>query len=276
MSDPVSRALAHVRGLASNDPNPVEYPVTINFHPDLRVRGASMIDLLARDGLYRSQFETGVSNGGLTAHPGGDRWVWESRTFGRAYDGADPAVRPKYGALNHRRDPVGGSRRFGSCHLRLRRHVLNRTTFCYPDSVFQPKDFGIEAASQLVALAEANRFRLDPVLDNYVEAHLHGELCLSKDVEAVVLDPSYRGTSIEASARTLECPVEWHDGFQLDIEQGEDCERYRGRVAADALGRVAVRGVVTPAVLGSARDDTLDYQTAKWVWHCVARLGRDT
>ncbi|NHA69386.1 DUF3626 domain-containing protein [Phycicoccus sp. CMS6Z-2] len=47
--------------------------VTLNFHPD-RVAGAGLtIDALARDGVYRSQFETGTSAGGLTAHPGGDR-----------------------------------------------------------------------------------------------------------------------------------------------------------------------------------------------------------
>ncbi|WP_425584256.1 hypothetical protein [Streptosporangium album] len=31
-----------------------------------------------------SQFVTGTGNGGLTAHPGGDRWRWESRIFARA------------------------------------------------------------------------------------------------------------------------------------------------------------------------------------------------
>jgi Protein of unknown function (DUF3626) len=32
---------------------------------------------MADDGVYRSRFETGRSNGGLTAFPGGDRWRWE-------------------------------------------------------------------------------------------------------------------------------------------------------------------------------------------------------
>ncbi|MFD6794081.1 MULTISPECIES: DUF3626 domain-containing protein [Prauserella salsuginis group] len=32
-----------------------------------------MIQSLAADNVYRSQFTTGVSNGGLTAFPGGDR-----------------------------------------------------------------------------------------------------------------------------------------------------------------------------------------------------------
>ncbi|KVS34959.1 hypothetical protein LGN07_00200 [Burkholderia cepacia] len=45
------------------------------------------------------------------------------------------------------------------------------------------------------------------------------------------------------------------------------------RRAADAIERIAVDRIVTPAVLGRARDGTLDYQTAKWVWHCMARFG---
>ena len=32
-------------------------------------------------------------------------------------------------------------------------------------------------------------------------------------------------------------------------------------------------GLVTPAILWRARDRLLDYQTAKWVWHCIARYG---
>lgn len=44
-------------------------------------------------------------------------------------------------------------------------------------------------------------------------------------------------------------------------------------VAADAIEHIAVDRIVTPAVLGRARDGTLDYQTAKWVWHCMARFG---
>jgi hypothetical protein len=64
--------------------------------------------------VYRSQFETGTSNGGLTAHPGGDRWSWESRIFAGAYDDAPSAERPKYGSLNFPRRATGGAPRFGS------------------------------------------------------------------------------------------------------------------------------------------------------------------
>ncbi|WP_425413812.1 DUF3626 domain-containing protein [Ruania albidiflava] len=64
-----------------------------------------MLESLAADGVYRSQFATGISNGGLTAHPGGDRWRWESRLFAGRYDHSHPHERPVYGAWNRRGDP---------------------------------------------------------------------------------------------------------------------------------------------------------------------------
>jgi hypothetical protein len=87
--------------------------VTLNFHPDRLVSGVPILETMARDGVYRSQFETATSNGGLSAHPGGDRWLWESRLFGSAYDAAPAGERPKYGSLNFRDRSTGGSPRFG-------------------------------------------------------------------------------------------------------------------------------------------------------------------
>src|SRR5215470_4233932 len=102
MDDPYARALAHVTALATGDPIDPASRVTLHFHPDRTAGGEPILERMARDGGYRSQFETGTSNGGLTAYPGGDRWRWESRMFGGAYDDGPAAVRPKYGSLNVR------------------------------------------------------------------------------------------------------------------------------------------------------------------------------
>ena len=80
------RAIAHVAARSEGGPIDPALRVTLNFHPDRRVGEVPILQAMALDGLYRSQFETGTSNGGLTAHPGGDRWSWESRIFGNAYD----------------------------------------------------------------------------------------------------------------------------------------------------------------------------------------------
>ncbi len=269
----VERALTHLRQFSAPARDGAAHPITLNFHPDIGVAGSTVIQLLARHGTYRSQFETGTSSGGLTAYRGGDRWNWESRIFGGAYDDGDPSLRPKYGALNYRADPVGGSRRFGSAHFRLAPHVRSRASFCYPDSHWQPSDFAVGDAGPLIAMAKANSRDLDAWLDNYIEAHVHGPLHIGEDVDALVLDPSFRGTTIEDVAGSLGCRVEWHDGFRLPLERIDDCEQFRGPDAASAIAQIAENEIVTPEILWRARDRRLDYQTAKWVWHCMARYG---
>lgn len=272
MADLVERVVQHVRSRSTGGPIPPDIPITLNFHPDVVLSGRTTIERLASEGVYQSQFETGTSNGGLTAYVGGSRWLWERHLFGMAYDEADGSFRPKYGALNYRGDPVGGSRRFGSCHIRLKPHMMGRTTFCYPDSHMQPEHFGVADSMALIALAERNEQGLD-LLDDYIEAHVHGPLLMAEDVAAVVLDPSYRGTGVEAAAYRLPCKVEWHSGFRMVANNLTDCEVYRGAKAAKTLTQLLVDDAVTPFDIGAARASGLDPQLAKWAWHCVARFG---
>jgi hypothetical protein len=91
---------------------------------------------LLADGTYRSQFETGLSSGSRTAHPGGERDEWERVLFGGAYHapGVSAAERPCYGALALIDHPDGPAPRFGSCYLVLRPQVLQRTTFTFAGS----------------------------------------------------------------------------------------------------------------------------------------------
>ncbi|WP_432564294.1 DUF3626 domain-containing protein [Kineococcus sp. SYSU DK003] len=271
---PADRALAHVRARARGRPLPAGLRVTVHFHPDRRVRDGTDRSTLRRlldDGTYLSQFATGTSNGGLTAHPGGDRWNWESRLFGAAYDDAPAGERPVYGSLDHRHRAAGGSVRFGSAHLRLRPQVLARTTFCFPDSADHPVDLGVAERCDLTALADAGG---RDVLDDYVEAHVHGGVVLARDVEALVLDPCHRGSPVEELARRFPAPVEWHHGFVLS--RGDfarpDVAAFRG--AATARVGASLGPLVDAAVIGAATwTGELDEQVLKRVWHCVARFG---
>lgn len=270
---PQERAIAHVAARAEGDPIDPSHRVTLHFHPDRLVAGRPILEAMARDGRYRSQFETGTGNGALTAHPGGSRWRWESRIFGGAYDDADASARPKYGALNFRGHAHGGSARFGSAHLRLRPEALGRTTFCYPDSVFEPTNFGVlTRASPLLALALAHT-TADP-LDDYIEAQVHGPLVLARDIEALVLDPCYRDTEVERAAGRLGCPVEWHPGFRLRTDTLQRHPEYRGPEHV-ALGMSLAReGELTPRILGDAsRTGLHDEQALKRLWHYLARFG---
>jgi hypothetical protein len=274
------RALAHVAAKASGGPADPSWRVTLNFHPDRLISLAGqpvpILEAMARDGRYRSQFETGTSNGGLFAHLGRDglRWQWESRIFAGAYDDAPAADRPKYGALNFRNRTVGGSPRFGSAHLRLAAHAMARTTFCYPDSVFEPELFGVAGnVTDLVRAAEEDD--QDP-LDDYIEAQLHGAIDLGTDVEALVLDPCYRGTPIEGLAARLGCPVEWHSGFVLAVDVLNGHSDYRGQQFVDLGAELARDGWLNPAIIGDAsRTGRYDEQALKRVWHYLARFGNE-
>jgi hypothetical protein len=248
--------------------------ITLHFHPDRLVGERLLLDVLADDGVYRSQFETGTSNGGLTAYPGGDRWRWESRIFGGAYDDRPGVERPKYGSLNFRRRRIGGSPRFGSAYLRLAPHVSARATFCYPDSVYAPQSFGVaDRVSALIELAQTDHS--DP-LDDYVEAHVHGAVDLTRDVEALVLDPCYRQTAVASAAGRLGCPVEWHDGFTLSVTELRRNPSYRGPEFVKLGLSLAQDGQLTPEIIGAAsRTGKYDQQALKRVWHYVARFGTD-
>lgn len=254
-------AIEHVAALSSGPPMDPDLRVDLHFHPDRALAE------IVRDGVYRSQFETGTSNGGLTAHPGGDRWRWESRLFGGVYDEAPAARRPKYGALNHRRRPEGGAIRFGSAHLRLTADTLTRTTFCYPDSVFEPVHFGVAERMSLIELAEADDRDL---LDDYVEAHVHGPVRLDRDVEAIVLDPCFRGTAVEDLAGELPCAVEWHRGFRLPVR--DLTADYRGAEVVELGRRLAVDGFLDARIIGRARGHEHP-RLVKVLWHHVARFG---
>jgi hypothetical protein len=268
---PQEQALRHVAALSAGGPVDAQLRMTLNFHPDRPAQDQPILLQLAADGCYRSQFVTGTSNGGLTAYPGGDRWRWESRIFGGAYDQAPPGDRPVYGALNFRRKPAGAAPRFGSAHFRLTAETLVRSTFCYPDSFLEPSDFGVASAMALIELAEADR---QEPLDDYIEAQVHGPVRLSADVEALVLDPNYSGTAVETAARRLGCPVEWHDGFRLSVAEVRRHPGYRGQEYVDLGAEIAIDGYLDPVIIGAAAcTGRYDPQALKKVWHYLARFG---
>ncbi|RDI56136.1 uncharacterized protein DUF3626 [Nocardia mexicana] len=263
--------MRHVAALSSGDPLDPRLRLTMNFHPDRMVGDRPILLRMIEDGVYRSQFVTGTSNGGLTAHSGGERWRWESRIFAGAYDHVAAAERPVYGSLNFRSNPAGGAPRFGSSYFRLAAGTLTRATFCYPDSSTEPSNFGVAAAFSLIELAEADD--LD-VLDGHIEAQIHGPVRLDRDVEALVLDPSYRDTAVQDAAHQLPCPLEWHPGFRLSVGQLCHHPDFRGQQYVDLGVEIAVDGWLDPRIVGdAARTGRYDPQDLKKVWHYLARFG---
>ncbi|UVI32913.1 DUF3626 domain-containing protein [Paenibacillus spongiae] len=237
--------------------------VTVNFHPDrVLPSGITVIEGLLREGRYRSQFETFVSNGSRTAYPGGDRDRWEELLFGGAYHTPDVPhdERPKYGALNIMNYGDGAAPRFGSCYLKLRPQVSDRCTFTFGDSHLGPECIGTgdifePLLASVVDVMVSERMALGtPIadlksfterilhlqttdglpfsgipgraLDNYIEAQIHGDIDLMNDVAALVADPSFAGTVIGDGLLRL-CShygigLYWHSGFQLETEAVPD------------------------------------------------------
>ena len=151
----------------------------------------------------------------------------------------------------------------------LRPEVMERATFCYPDSVLEPTAIGgPDRVAELCALADAAD---QDHLDDYVEAHVHGEVRPDRDAEAVVLDPCFRDGPVHEAALRLGCAVEWHPGLRVRTD-GLDRD-YRGPefvALAQSLGAELV-----PSVIGdAARTGDHDLQSLKRVWHLLARFGR--
>jgi hypothetical protein len=126
--DGYARALECVRSHAR---------IVLHFHPDrFGLKSATVAEALLEEGVYRNQFETGLSSGSVSAFPDGDRDAWENALFGSAYyaDGVTSSERPKYGALELVRYPDGPIPRFGSCYFVLRPSVVERTSFTFMGS----------------------------------------------------------------------------------------------------------------------------------------------
>jgi hypothetical protein len=271
--------------------------ITVNFHPDrLLADGLSVAEHLAAEGVYRSQFETGISNGGL----GGPRAGWEERMFPGVY--STPVGRPIYGALNLAGFPDGASPRFGSCHLVLRPVVSGRATFSHGDSVTSPTAVGTadafgavwsglldevsssgralnlaaDSAAGWVAALSAPRSRAGRAMDDYVEAQIHGGLALGADVAAVVADPSFAGTPYEGLLRTLCGVLMWSPGFVLS-PAGFPADLRGPEVpplAAEVAARYGVAELDAEVVGRAAREPGADLQLVKYLWHVLVLRGR--
>jgi hypothetical protein len=285
--------------------------ITLNFHPDRpATTGRTVVDGLLAEGRYRSQYETGISNGSRSAHPGGLRDNLERVLFADAYHGAGvaPADHPTYGGLDLAGHPDGASPRFGSCHLVLRPEVLDRATFSHGDSYLEPVDRGTIDAFEpvlagLLGAAPDHATTLlaptrDPpnghgrVLDEYIEVQVHGPVRLATDVAALVADPSFRdtptGTALIAVADRYGLPLSWHAGFTLAVDAVP--AEFRGprvppfaahlrglyggdRLDAAVLGRAAIAITAEPE---RWRDwGTFDevLQLVKQLWHVLVRYG---
>jgi len=309
--------------------------ITLNFHPDRLLPGAlgtSVIDGILENGVYRSQFLTGTTSASRTAFLGGERDTWEAELFGGAYHDspetrANFTERPKYGALNVMHFVDGASPRFGSCYFQLKPHMNERATFTFGDSYLKPKVVGAQSCFEAVLAAWIDAIdslpfdqrwgwglkdlqelvshliesgkelvpRMGRSLDHYIEAQLHGEIDLHYDVQALVADPSFRGTEtglkLEQTSLTYGFKLKWHQGFELapsevnsdfrgplipplalriDKEFGDS----RGIIDAEILGKAARNLSTHPDNWSEFSSEHEAFQSIKQLWHHLVMFGR--
>lgn len=267
--------------------------VSLHFHPDrLDGRGKSVAQGLLKDGEYKSQFETHLSNGMLSPVVGGPRDHWENQLFGNSYIGA--CGRPKYGALDFNLSPNGAASRFGSCYFICKPEVSQRASFCYLDSYRSPAEKGTlrqfddvlaallsEAFERDYALglhfldgkalnpqalvhhlnesmAEAVETRLQRPwianLDHYIEAQIHGKVSLYHDVDYLLVDPSFRGTAIQPALEAI--AKQFNVLLYWHCGRELNCEQvpsdFRGAGMPSLAQRIAVNGIINAHIIGEA------------------------
>jgi Protein of unknown function (DUF3626) len=295
--------------------------VALHFHPDRPVASRTVALGLLEDGIYRNQFETGISNGSVSAHPGGARDEWERSLFNGAYSEVEPKHRPKYGALDLIRNHDGPAPRFGSCFFVLKPEVSQRSSFTFGGSQADPKyrgtlddlhavlaatfeecfthDFALgvseirppELIERLCSLRTPPQDQGVPSrnLDHFVEAQVHGDILLARDIQELVADPSFRGSEtgqhlVEMSLK-YNFPLRWHYGFRMQaIDVPMD---FRGSTMPSLAARVAKDGIVDAAAIGKGvRELSKDpaawedrgthaevLQELKLLWHVLVRFG---
>ena len=269
--------------------------VALHFHPDRPNPTMKRVaESLLEQGVYKSQFETLLSSGSVSAYPGGARDVWEEKLFGGAYqiNGSTNSQRPKYGALDVMLHPDGPAPRFGSCYFLLSPEVSQRCTYTYLDSHQDPKEKGTYEEFDLIlaalirdvffsdfALGERNltvRKLIDHILVNleqpfqypsnkepnrnlnhYIEAQVHGDISIEEDVQILVADPSFKGTYIGNTLEQicLKYSINLYWHMGFALLVDEVPMDFRGPSMPSLSKRIARNGLVDTSMIGSAAMD---------------------
>ena len=297
--------------------------VAVHFHPDRLAKGGETVaGSLLTTGCIQSQFESQISNGRVDFATGGKRDQWENKLFGHAYEQAAPSCRPKYGGLFLLGQSDGPAPRFGSCYFVLSPDATKRTTFCYGDSHLDPPTRGTcdawedilaelfqesftrdgalgigglrppALAGRMLNLLQAplnDKWSYPPArnLDHYIEAQVHGQVELGRDVDALVADPSFKGTPVGAQLQRIASQysvlLQWHAGSELSVDAVP--QDFRGPRMPALARTVAPGGMLTPALIGAAarrvaQGDASELgqpdavlQELKLLWHVLLRHG---
>jgi len=158
------------------------------------------IGFYLKDTHYRSHFETLTGRGSTDT---GSRSDWEERFFGTAFSGCHPSERPKYGCLNLTGDPKGvpQATQYGTSYFIMKNSIrwpvtiTSRDSSCEdarPGTLRQFVRFLEEGAKSRLTdedLMKLVRHQAEKMFF-YKEVQIHGPVCFSEHVHALVADES--------------------------------------------------------------------------------------
>lgn len=273
--------------------------VVLHFHP-YRILPSykTVIDSLLEDGIYRNQYETNISNGGLFPFKGGLREEWEKKIFGEKYiiEGRKQKDCPKYGALDFKLFSEGPSPRFGSAYLVLDKNILPYCTFTYNDSSDEPKGRGVadkfdvilaELLSEIftreyflgkkdINISEFFSYIKDKInsskptnygrnLNHYIEVQIHCDINLLNYATHLVCDSSFKNTKFEEKIIGLgkknSLKHSWYPGFQIKIEDIPD--NFRGPFSSEFAKIISTSGYLNSISLADFEKNYFDNE-AYW------------
>jgi len=165
----------------------------------MHFRAESLMKLLCDDTHFRNLFEINKSGGSSNCTA---RSSWENNMFRSAYKDAKPFDKVKYGTLNIFASSYGvkSAHGYGTSYFILKDHNHERVTYVHGDSSLKEMHIGsYKGFYHIIYYLKDNVLKslLEKIINNvepddkisfsYIEAQIHGELQLNRDIEKVVI-----------------------------------------------------------------------------------------
>lgn len=133
-------------------------------------------------------------------------------------------------------------------------------------------------------------------LDHCIETHIHGDIVLDEDIDALYLDRSFEGTEIQAFADALSrkygIVLRWIPKRQICVNSIEKDFRGpmmkplaqridtqfgngAGVIHAALIGRASCDSIIAPDKWSSIGSDAELFQYFKQLWHTTAYFGKE-
>lgn len=160
----------------------------------------SLFDKFYEEPRMKNLLEVGYGKGSVNTQL---RFNWESTLFNKFYDESEPIERVKYGAFNVDSNPNGviSARSYGDLFFVYNNNIKKRTTMVYGDSSGNALHQHIATPDNLINIMyylpdkviQSIIFKAKGLPFNYeqypyVEAQIHGEIRLDRDVKQIIVD----------------------------------------------------------------------------------------